>query len=52
MLTTRQFSKVYIIFDHGNVGLPDQQLLSLVINVIGAAGTYTITWRIHLMQLM
>jgi hypothetical protein len=52
VLTTQQFSKVYIIFGPGNVRLCDQQLLSLVINVVGTAGSYTITWRIYLMQVM
>jgi hypothetical protein len=42
VLTTLEFSEVYIIFDPGNVRLPDQQLLSLVIKVVGAVRQYLV----------
>jgi hypothetical protein len=42
VLTTRQFSKVYIIFGPGNVRMHDQQLLSLVINVVEAVRQYLV----------
>ena len=42
MLTTHEFSKVYIIFDPGNVRLPGQQLLSLVIKVVVAVRQYLV----------